>query len=135
MALDLAAWRCRGGLAGLSLALEGANGGACSVIALLVAVVPGQGGERCAQILSGAAPFLHLGVAWGVGVVLQGCVCDCCCCLLATCLTVMSSVHTPALNLPLSVVSQNRARWVHPPISANVWGQVCGTCPTSLSSN
>jgi hypothetical protein len=83
LALDLAAWRCRGGLAGLSLALEGANGGACSVIALLVAVVPGQGGERCAQIFSGAAPFLLQGVAWGVGVVLQGCGCDCCCCLLA----------------------------------------------------
>jgi hypothetical protein len=63
-ALDLAAWRCRGGLAGLSLALDGANGGACSVIALLVAVVPGQGGERSAHIHSGAALFLHLGVAW-----------------------------------------------------------------------
>jgi hypothetical protein len=53
-------------LDGASLALDGANGGACSVIALLVAVVPVLGGG-VAHIIFGAAPFLYLGVTqWGV---------------------------------------------------------------------
>jgi hypothetical protein len=67
----VAAWRCRGGLAGLSLALN-VNGWACSVIALHVAIVPRQGGERCPYpFWRRTVPVLGCGLVSGV--VLQGC--------------------------------------------------------------
>jgi hypothetical protein len=71
LAYRRAARWCHRGPACASLALDGANGGACSVIALLVAVVPVQGGG-VVHIIFGAAPFLYLGVTWCVGVVLLG---------------------------------------------------------------